>query len=304
MTVLDVVQLSKRYRNGTLANDRLDLAVAAGELFGLLGPNGAGKTTLVRQVLGLLRPSAGGIRVQGVDVVANPGYARKAIGFLPQGQFQMQAIQVEEMIFYTAKLRGVGDQEARRRTAAIIAQLDLGAFRRTRLAAASGGVQRLCGVASAIVGGASFLVLDEPTNDIDPVRRQLLWRTLDALRREGTTILLVTHNLAEAERVLDRFAIIDRGRILQQGTPAALRSLVSDRLRLELSAVDGLVPHPALQREAAGAYLFAPEDLPAVSAWLKEERESGRLVDFRIGPPTLEDIYAAALGPPSLEPVR
>jgi ABC-type multidrug transport system ATPase subunit len=297
MPALAVHHLVKRYRNGTLANDDISLEVAPGQLYALLGPNGAGKTTLVRQVLGLLRPTSGAIAVDGVDVVADPAFARRNIGFLSQGQFTAESIHVDEMIVATARLRGLSRAEASRRTEDVIARLDLGSARRTPLSAASGGIRRLAGFAAAVVAGARILVLDEPTNDVDPARRQLLWSTLAELVRDGVTVLLVTHNLAEAERVIDRFAIIDRGRILHEGTPASMRSLVTDRMRLDVVSTVAVVPHPALQPDAAGAYLFDPADLGAVSDWLHRQREAGSVVDFRIGPPTLDDIYAAALGP-------
>jgi ABC-type multidrug transport system ATPase subunit len=295
LPVLDIAGLTKRYRNGTLANDDISLALEPGEVYGLLGPNGAGKTTLVRQVLGLLRPTAGSIALGGVDLVANPGWGRANIGFLPQGQFDLQSVHVDELVYHVARLRGLPRHEARQRTETLIERLDLGPFRSTTLHAASGGVRRLAGFAAAVVAEARLLVLDEPTNDIDPVRRQLLWAMIDEVGRAGTTVLLVTHNLAEAERVIDRLAIIEHGRIQSEGTPAALRTLVTDRLRLELTPAEAFDAHPALLPEGDTTYLLETADLPAVSAWLSALRANGKLLDFRIGPPTLDDIYLAAL---------
>jgi ABC-type multidrug transport system ATPase subunit len=296
MPILEVTDLRKRYRNGTLANDGISLALEPGEVYGLLGPNGAGKTTLVRQVLGLLKPTSGTIAVEGVDVVANPGYARERIGFLPQGQFDMQAVKVDEFIEVVGRLRGLSRSDARLRTEELIDRLDLGQFRKTSIHASSGGVRRLAGFAAAIVARARLLVLDEPTNDIDPVRRQMLWSMIAELGRQGSTVLLVTHNLAEAERVIHRLAIIDGGRILREGTPASLRSLVTDRLRVELTVGAGFVPHPALAADGApDTYLLDQNQLPAVSQWLATERAAGTVLDFRIGPPTLDDIYTATV---------
>ena len=299
MPMLEVVDLHKRYRNGTLANDGISLALQPGEVYGLLGPNGAGKTTLVRQVLGLLKPTSGAISVEGHDVVADPGYARRRIGFLPQGQFDLQSLHIDELIGSVARLRGVSRAEAARRTDDVIARLDLEAFRHTSMHEASGGVRRLAGFAAAIVGGTSVLVLDEPTNDVDPIRRGLLWETISDLGHAGTTVLLVTHNLAEAERVIDRLAIIDGGRILREGSPASLRSVVTDKLRLELTLASEVPPHPALTVDPANAnlFLFDQRDLGVVSGWLSWLREGEQLLDFRIGPPNLDDIYAASVGP-------
>ncbi|HEX6030115.1 MAG TPA: ABC transporter ATP-binding protein [Tepidiformaceae bacterium] len=293
MAVLEVRDLVKRYRSGTLANDGISVALEPGEIYGLLGPNGAGKTTLVRQVLGLLRPTSGSIAVNGVDVVANPGYARSHIGFLPQAQFTMDSLHVDEFIYGVARLRGLDRAAAHRHTENLVERLDLGEFRKTAMMEASGGIRRMAGFATAIVGGARVLVLDEPTNDVDPVRRQCLWDIVDELGQDGVTVLLVTHNLAEAERVIDRFAIIDQGRILREGTPAALRSVVTDRLRLELTANGPVSPHAALTEEAGNVFLFDERDLGVVCEWLARLREDGRLADFRIGPPSLDDIYHA-----------
>ncbi|RIL02912.1 multidrug ABC transporter ATP-binding protein [bacterium] len=296
VAILDIRDLTKRYRNGTLANDRLSLALEPGEIYGLLGPNGAGKTTLVRQVLGLLKPTAGSITLDGADLVADPGFARANIGFLPQGQFDLQAVHVDELIYLIGKLRGLSSQEARSRTEELIERLELGPFRKTQVHAASGGVRRLTGFATAIVARARLLVLDEPTNDIDPVRRQLLWSMIAELGAEGSTVLLVTHNLAEAERVIHRLAIIDQGRILKEGSPASLRTVVTDRLRLEITAAGPYQPHPALVADGGPDMWFLDErDLPAVSHWLTGLREDGVVLDFRIGPPTLDDIYAVTV---------
>jgi ABC-type multidrug transport system ATPase subunit len=293
MASLEVRDLVKRYGSGTLANDNLSLKLEAGEVYGLLGPNGAGKTTLVRQVLGLLRPTSGSIHVDGHDVVADPGYARRSIGFLPQAQFTMDSLHVDEFISGIARLRGLDRAAAQRRTENLLERLELVEFRHTQMMAASGGIRRMAGFAAAIVGGGRLLVLDEPTNDVDPVRRQLLWNIIDELGRDGATVLLVTHNLAEAERVIDRFAIIDEGRILREGTPGALRSVVTDRLRLELTTTAPVDPHPMLETEGGGVYLFDEDDLGIVSDWLAGLRAEGLLTDFRIGPPTLDDIYTA-----------
>jgi len=305
MAILSISALSKRYRNGTLANDAISLALEPGEVYGLLGPNGAGKTTLVRQVLGLLKPTSGNITLDGVDLVADPGYARASIGFLPQGQFDMQAIHVDELIYLVGKLRGLSAGESRRRTEELIERLELGPFRRTQMHSASGGVRRLAGFATAVIARARLLVLDEPTNDIDPVRRQLLWGMIDELGREGSTVLLVTHNLAEAERVIDRLAIIDHGRILREGSPASLRTLVTDRLRLELTPVAPIALHPALVADSGpNSYLLDEADLPEVSQWLTGLRHEGAILDFRIGPPTLDDIYTVTVGNGELEAAR
>lgn len=298
--VLRIESLVKRYRNGTLANDGISLTLQPGEVYGLLGPNGAGKTTLVRQVLGTLRPTSGSITLDGVDIVRDPAHARRCIGFLPQGQFDLLSLRVGELIEFSARLRGMRGGPARARATELIQQLDLGPFRNTSMHAASGGVRRLAGFAAAIAAPARLLVLDEPTNDVDPIRRQLLWNSIGELGRSGATVLLVTHNLAEAERFIARLAIIDGGRIVREGSPASLRSLVTEQLRLELTLTGPISPHRALTPEPGSLsnFLFEQRDLSVVSTWLSALREAGLLADFRMGPPTLDDIYTAVVAPP------
>jgi ABC-type multidrug transport system ATPase subunit len=225
---------------------------------------------------------------------------------LPQGQFDLMSLRVSELIEYSARLKGMKPSDARTRRDQLIGQLDLSEFANTSMHAASGGVRRLAGFAAAIAAPARLLVLDEPTNDIDPIRRQILWNTIGILGEQGATVLLVTHNLAEAERFLDRLAIIDGGRIVREGTPGSLRSLVTEKLRLETVLRGDVSPHQALIQEDMhpGRYLFEQRDLPAVSAWLSAAREAGLVNDFRIGPPSLDDIYTAVVAPaPALEAV-
>lgn len=308
MSVLEVKDVVKRYRNGTLANDGISLSLEPGEVYGLLGPNGAGKTTLVGQLLGLLKPTSGGILVNGVDVVKDPGYARKSIAFLPQTQVSMDDIHVDELIHTVARLRGLSRKAARARTEELIDALQLEEFRHTAMSATSGGARRLASFATAVVAPAKLIVLDEPTNDVDPVRRKLLWNMVAEFGRQGSAVLLVTHNLAEAERFIHRLAIIDHGRIVSEGSPASLRTVVTDKLKLELTTLNGLVPHPALAPEpgSENRYLFSQSALPAVSEWLAAQRDAGEVIDFRIGPPSLDDIYQAVVtaGTPSLSEAK
>lgn len=299
MPALDVRDLVKRYRNGTLANDGISLTVKEGEIYGLLGPNGAGKTTLVRQVLGLLMPTSGAISLDGVDLVRDPGYGRQRIGFMPQGQFFLDDVRLEEFLVAVARLRGMSRDDAARSADRLIERLDLGGFRKTSMRSASGGVKRLAAFAAAAIARPRLLVLDEPTNDVDPVRRQLFWEVLAEMGREGATVLLVTHNLAEAERVMHRLAIIDHGRILRQGTVSSMRAVVTERLRLEVTGLTAR-PHIALTPEPANesAFLFDETDLVAISGWLAGLRRSGEVAEFRIGPPGLDDIYTATVARP------
>jgi ABC-2 type transport system ATP-binding protein len=297
MALLEVRNLTKQYRGGVLANDDLSLDVRAGEVFGLLGPNGAGKTTLVSQVLGLLRPTSGEILLDGVDVAKHPEVARASCSYQPQGSAPLEGMRPQEAVELTGRLRGGDRDVVRRRADELLSALDLDAWR-GRLVPLSGGVARLVSFCMAAVHPVRLAVLDEPTNDVDPLRRRLLWEQVRRLADDGTAVLLVTHNVAEAEKCVDRLAIVDRGRVQACGTPAALKDALGGALRLELS-VDVDVPMPRLP-----AYLTAPavagrrlvvqaalSDAGRAVNWARGAQQQGAIAEFQLSPASLEDVY-------------
>ena len=305
MTLLEVRDLTKQYRGGVLANDGLSLDVRAGEVFGLLGPNGAGKTTLVSQVLGLLRPTSGQILLDGVDVAQRPDVARSACSYQPQGSAPLEGMTPVEAVELTGRLRGGSRDVVRRRTDELLHALDLDAWR-SRLVPLSGGVARLVSFCMAAVHPVRLAVLDEPTNDVDPLRRRLLWEQVRRLADTGTAVLLVTHNVAEAEKCVDRLAIVDRGRVQASGTPAALKSELGGALRLELT-LDAGVPPPRLPEyltapALAGRRLVAQASLTDAGravTWARAAQESGVIAEFQLSPASLEDVYVRSVGAPA-----
>jgi len=220
--VLHIESLTKVYRRGARANDGISLEVAAGEVLGLLGHNGAGKTTLLSQVVGLVRPTAGTISLLGRDPVADPGWARTACSFQPQAQAPLSGVTTRQAIEIVGRLRGGSRRAVRRRTAELLAALDIEEWADQPGERLSGGVRRLTAFCMAIVEPGSLVMLDEPTNDVDPVRRRLLWEQVRGLAAEGHGVVLVTHNIAEAERAIDRVVVLHNGRVAAAGTPAAL----------------------------------------------------------------------------------
>ena len=295
--LLEVRNLTKQYRRGVLANDDLSLDVRAGEVFGLLGPNGAGKTTLVAQVLGLLRPTSGEILLDGVDVARSPEVARRSCSYQPQGSAPLEGMTPEEAVRLTGRLRGGDKDVVRRRTDELLSALDLDAWR-GRQVPLSGGVARLVSFCMAAVHPVRLAILDEPTNDVDPLRRRLLWDQVRRLADSGTTVLLVTHNVAEAERCVDRLAIIDHGRVQVTGTPAVLKERLGGALRLELS-LDAGVPVPRLPDyltapAVAGRRLVAQTSLADAGravGWARDAQLQGDIAEFQLSPASLEDVY-------------
>ncbi|MBJ7907239.1 ABC transporter ATP-binding protein [Streptomyces sp. DSM 110735] len=288
------------------ATDQVNLQVRGGEVFGLLGPNGAGKSTLVRQLTGLLRPDSGSVEILGHDIVRHPERAARILAYLGQESSALDELTVALAVETTARLRGLDARQARDERDAVLDELELGPLAGRPLTRLSGGQRRLACVAAALVGDRPLLVLDEPTTGMDPVARRAVWSAVDRRRAErGTTVLLVTHNVIEAETVLDRVAVLDRGRVIACDTPSGLKERVSGEVRVELVWRERApleVPEVAVLRERATesgrrwTLRLAPEEARAAVATVTGGAAFAALDDFTLATPSLEDVYLALGG--------
>lgn len=288
------------------ATDGISLSVRRGEIFGLLGPNGAGKSTLVRQLTGLMRPDSGSVEVLGHDLVRHPERAARLLGYLGQESTALDELTVALAAETTGRLRGLSVRDARRERDAVVDELGLGEISGRALKKLSGGQRRLACFATTLVGERAVLVLDEPTTGMDPVARRAVWAAVDRRRAErGTTVLLVTHNVIEAETVLDRVAVIERGRVIACDTPAGLKAEIAGEVRVELvwreRAPIGL-PEVAALRESAQesgrrwVLRLAPDAARAAVATVTGGPAFAALDDFTLSTPSLEDVYLALGG--------
>jgi ABC-2 type transport system ATP-binding protein len=302
--LLEINDIRKTYRRrfrrgaGVRANDGITLHADAGQVYGLLGHNGAGKTTLVNQVVGLLAPDAGTIQLDGVDLVAHPGHARQACSLQPQAQRPINGLTPRQAIDLLGRLRGGQKAAVEARRGQLVEALDIGEWLDTDGEKLSGGVKRLVSFAMAAVVPGRVVVLDEPTNDVDPVRRRLLWDAVRTLADEGNTVLLVTHNVVEAEKAVDRLAILDAGRVVAEGTPAQLKAGLEHEMRLDLSLEPGQSAPPAasfvLRYQPNGSRARAiVEAAQAASAldWAQALRSNRVIGEFSLTPASLEDVY-------------
>ena len=296
--LLEIKNLRKIYKGKVKANDDISLSVDEGEIFGLLGPNGAGKTTLVNQVIGLTIPTSGSITLSGVNVVANPDYARQACSFQAQVQAPISGLTAQQAIELVGRIRGGKALDVRRRAMELIDRLELGEWKKTLGLTISGGVRRLVAFCMAAVVPGRLVILDEPTNDVDPLRRWAIWQEVQNLAKRGSAVLLVTHNILEAERVVDRLAIIDQGKVKGMGTPASIKESEGDDMRLELilepetkqPSFPPFYQHPVIiNRRILGE--VRPADIPTAIGWARGLKEGGNIEEFSLGPATLEDVY-------------
>lgn len=221
MAILKVESLRKNYGSLT-AVDGISFRVQPGECFGLLGPNGAGKTTTIRMLYGYTPRDAGQLEVFGLDIDKGLREIKRRIGICQQEDSLDPDLSVRDNLVGYARYFAIPRQEAERRADELLGFFALQNRAKDKIMVLSGGLKRRLMLARALVNQPELLILDEPTTGLDPQSRQLLWEKLAALKKNGLTILLTTHYMEEAERLCDRLVIIDHGRILVEGKPAAL----------------------------------------------------------------------------------
>jgi ABC-2 type transport system ATP-binding protein len=295
--------VTKIYGKALRANDSITLSVRPGEVYGLLGPNGAGKTTLVKQVIGLLKPDQGLIRLGPYDLVADPDAARQLCSYLPQAPMPIDSFRVREAIELTGRIRGGGRAAVRRRAGELIEALDIGDWAGTMGQRLSGGIKRLVGFSMVTVWPGRVVILDEPTNDVDPLRRRLLWDQIRLLGQWGCAVFLVTHNVMEAEKSVDRLAIIAGGRLIAEGTPSSLKAGDRGHLRLQVmlrpDAETPPVPPWVRHQVRVGHNLIATigeADAAYGIGWAAGLIDGGTAEEYALGATTLEDVYIRLTG--------
>jgi len=223
-TVQDAVraeQLTKRFGD-FVAVDGIDLTIRRGEIFGFLGPNGAGKTTAIRMLCGLMLPSSGRIEVLGLDPTRQGEAVRERVGYMSQRSSLYNDLTVGEILDFYGRIYGLPDEERRRKVAGWIERAGLGGQERRLVGTLSGGWRQRLALGCAILHRPELLLLDEPTSGTDPVQRREFWELIYRFAEEGTTVLVTTHYMDEAEHC-GQLAFIHAGRIIARGTPQAIK---------------------------------------------------------------------------------
>jgi daunorubicin resistance ABC transporter ATP-binding subunit len=308
---VDVQGLVKSFGE-VVALDGLDLRVEAGTIFALLGPNGAGKTTLVRVLTTLLVPTEGRAEIFGHDVVRDQLAVRRRIALAGQCAPADAELTGRENVDMIARLNRFSAAEARRRAEEVLERFGLIDAADRRVSTYSGGMRRRLDLAAGLIARPPLVLLDEPTTGLDPRSRQELWRMIDELRQEGTTVLLTTQYLEEADRLARQIVVLERGRIAAQGTAAQLKATIGGNVLVVRIADPAVVPDAS----AALADLGAGEQ-PHVDAADGEIRlavadpaassEALRRLDARQLPiaaielqqPSLDDVFLALTGRPA-----
>ncbi|MFF0215840.1 ABC transporter ATP-binding protein [Streptomyces vinaceus] len=274
---VEVRGLRKQY-GGVTAVDGLDLTIRQGEVFGLLGPNGAGKSTTVEILQGHRERDGGEVSVLGADPATAGRAWRSRVGIVWQDESAPAELTVRETVEHFARY-----YPAPRDPAEVIALVGLEPKRDQRVKGLSGGQRRRLDVALGVIGDPELLLLDEPTTGFDPAARRQFWDLIRLLAGEGTTILLTTHYLEEAEALADRLAVIASGRVVAEGEPAELRSRFGTGATVEWTGADG-APHSVAT------------ETPTRTVAELMARFEGEIPGLKIGRPTLEDVYLRLTG--------
>ena len=303
---IEVAGLVRDFKGGVRAVDGIDLRVAPGEIYGFLGPNGAGKSTTVLVLTTLLPPSAGSARVAGMDVVHEGPAVRRAIGASLQESALDPFLTGREHMRLQSALHGLGRAEAERRGTELLERVGLTEAADRKVGGYSGGMKRRLDLGLALVHGPRLLFLDEPTTGLDPQSRAALWDEVRRLAGEGVTVFLTTQYLEEADVLADRVGIIDRGKIVAEGTPAALKAAIG-RASVEAVPSDpgergrlgGVLAR--FGEAAAGSPTAVAVQLPEGVSDLAEivralDAEGIAIADLRLHQPTLDDVFLAKTG--------
>jgi ABC-2 type transport system ATP-binding protein len=284
-----------------VALDGLDLTVAAGTVFGLLGPNGAGKTTLVKILATLLAPTGGTARILGHDVVAEPLAVRRRIGLAGQFAAVDEELTGRENLEMVGRLYRLPVREARTRAAEVLERFGLTDAADRRVATYSGGMRRRLDLGASLTGRPPVMLLDEPTTGLDPRTRQELWSTVDELRRDGTTILLTTQYLEEADRLAQRIAVVDHGRIAAEGTASELKATVGAEMlsvRVDPGHADDaagvlsdLTDEPIVDAAAGEIRLAVTDPGAAAEAVRRLDAKGLPIAAIELQQPSLDDVF-------------
>ena len=298
--VIEAKGLTKTFDKKVRAVDGIDLSIRRGEIFGLLGPNGAGKSTTLKMLVTILRPTAGTARVAGFDVAKDPDQVRRRVGIVFQEPSLDTILTARENLELHGRLYGVSRADLPARVDEMLRLVNLQDRADDLVKKFSGGMKRRLEIARGLLHWPEVLFLDEPTLGLDPATRQHIWAYIQQLReKHGTTIVLTTHYLEEADSLADRLAIIDKGRIVVQGTPKELKAqLGGDLVTLEApaSAKAALQALPFVRKveERGGQLLLTVENAAMNLAAIVTTAGSVRSIEVR--PARLEDVFLAHTG--------
>ena len=296
---LQIVNLSKTYRKGKIkANDNITVTLMPNEVTALIGHNGAGKTTLLNQLVGNVKPDSGTITYNGISFIDNTKLARNYVSMMPQFHAPLAGVTLRQAIESVLRIRGVSGKIIGSYTNQVIKDLDIGQWADQPGDKLSGGLQRLTSFAMSVVYPAQIILLDEPTNDIDPVRRKLVWQYMKKLAKEGHIILVVTHNLLEVEQYADRYILMDNGQIVREAPTstfnnnfaASILSVNFDNFN-DLENIPDSMEHKFIKDEMKMILTLSSEQILDAIQWVLDLMKEGKILNYKLTSAILDISY-------------
>jgi ABC-2 type transport system ATP-binding protein len=289
----------------------MNLTVRGGSVYGLLGPNGAGKTTVIRVLSTLLKPSGGTARVLGLDVVREGAEVRQKVSLTGQYASVDEDLTGHENLVLVSRLLGMTWADARKRATELLSAFGLSEASGRQVRTFSGGMRRRIDIAASLVTRPELLFLDEPTTGLDPRSRNQVWDLVRQIAADGTTVLLTTQYLEEADRLAERMAVIDQGRVIAEGTSSELKaSIGGNALRFQLANLEHRDQAHALIADLVGDGVLPNTDPSAISIKIRDASAAAEvlsalsrakipLTDFTLGTPSLDDVFFTLTGRPA-----
>ncbi len=301
--VLNVENLHKSYCKGKIkANNHMNIMVESGQIVALIGHNGAGKTTLLNQICGNAHPDKGRIIFNGVSLVENPKYAREIVSIMPQFHAPLVGVTLSQAIRSILCVKGVSGNDAKERLEMVIKALDIEAWKKTAGEQLSGGLQRLTSFAMTVAAPTPILLFDEPTNDVDPIRRGKIWEYMRRLANDNHLVVVVTHNLLEVEHYADRYILLDKGCVVAD-TIIKERKLENSRMKFVLDIEEhvDMNPYPKVldlnwnNTTHQLILTVSHEQIMETMEWVLKEVDLGRIQRYTLEKETLESIYGGLI---------
>ncbi|MEM5012486.1 ABC transporter ATP-binding protein [Niallia taxi] len=294
---LQIISLKKVYKkNNIVANSDLTMSFKAGEVIAIIGHNGAGKSTLLNQILGLVKPTSGVIQYDGVNFVNNPQKARACVSLMPQFQAPLTGVTMKQAIESIFLIRGGRKKDMKTITNILMKNLQIENYAVHSGDKLSGGLQRLTSFAMTVVFPSPILLFDEPTNDVDPIRRKLIWQYMKKLASNGHIVIVVSHNSLEIEQYADRYIMLEKGQILRESAILTNPAISVSILSIFIQDTDVLCEIPInievkyIEKEHKVDLILKPEHVLSTLEWTLQQLRIGRISNYKLSPISL--VYA------------
>lgn len=300
---LIIDSVSKTYKKGMVkANDNISLELYPSEITALIGHNGAGKTTLLKQIIGNVKPDSGDITYKGVSLVKNTRIARELVSMMPQFHAPLEGVTLRQSIESILRIKGISEKQVHLYTTRVLKDLDIEQWADQAGNKLSGGLQRLTSFAMAVAYPSDIILLDEPTNDVDPIRRKMIWKHMRKLAKEGHIIFVVTHNLLEVEQYTDRYILLNKGCISRNVSTAVVsKDFVSSVMTINLHDAKELHDFPEAETceykkdEMQLVLTLSESQVSSAVNWLMELISQGKVLNYKLTSATLDTQYGGMI---------